>query len=124
MEIRLYQYITGICKDFESPIIQIGGTSDHLHILLILSRKIAIYDLIGKIKANSSKWIKKIGPNYSKFAWQNGYGCFSIGESGKNQAIAYIQNQKKHHSKLSFQDEYRILLKKYKISFTEEHLWD
>lgn len=124
IELKLYRYIMGICNNLECPLYQIGGIEDHVHILLSLSRKISLGDLIGDIKAHSSKWIKKQGKDYEDFSWQSGYGAFSIGKSSFNDAISYIANQKEHHKTKSFQNEYLALLQKYDVSYDERYLWD
>lgn len=121
---ELYAYITKICQSYDSPIKQIGGMPDHVHLLLSLSRKISLADLVKKIKSNSSRWIKSKGIGYKLFAWQNGYGAFSIGQSGFKSCAKYIANQKNHHKKVSFKDELKILLVKYCIEFNEKYLWD
>jgi putative transposase len=79
---------------------------------------------IEEIKKGSSKWIKTKGTLYVDFAWQNGYGAFSIGQSMHENLRRYIQNQKDHHKKISFQDEYRAFLKKYRVSYDEKYVWD
>ncbi|OPZ68310.1 MAG: Transposase IS200 like protein [bacterium ADurb.Bin478] len=77
-----------------------------------------------KIKAVSSKWIKTKGNEYRAFAWQNGYGAFSLGQSQISAVKNYIKNQKQHHVRQTFQEEYLLLLKKYQFSFDERYLWD
>lgn len=124
LEPRLYQYISGICDNLGCPVIYIGGMSDHTHILLSLGRTIPVSELISKIKANSSRWVKSIDAVHSSFAWQGGYGAFSIGESSRQQAINYIANQKAHHTTITFQEEFLLLLNKYRISVDEKYLWD
>ncbi len=78
----------------------------------MLSKKIALMKLIEEIKSNSSKWIKTKGPEYENFYWQDGYGAFSVNPSEIDRVINYIGTQKEHHSKITFQDEYRAFLKK------------
>jgi putative transposase len=124
IESKLHRYISVICADNDSSIFQIGGMSDHIHLLLPLSRTLSPSKLISEIKSQSSRWIKTQGLKYRDFSWQSGYGVFSVGQSGKKNAIEYIVKQKEHHQNLGFQDEFRILLKKYEISFNEEYLWD
>jgi len=121
---ELYSYISGVCKKLESPVQQIGGISDHIHILVSLSRSITISKLVGEIKANSSRWIKTRGENYRNFSWQNGYGAFSIGQSGFQQCTRYIAKQEQHHKKVTFQEEYLRLLKRYQVDFDKKFLWD
>jgi REP element-mobilizing transposase RayT len=80
--------------------------------------------LLKKLKAHSSKWIKTKGVLFKDFYWQNGYGAFSVNPYEIDKVIAYIENQKEHHRKKTFQDEYRAYLKKYKVEFDEKYIWD
>jgi REP element-mobilizing transposase RayT len=121
---ELYSYIAGICKNLECYPIKVGGFYDHIHILTSLSKKIALMDLLEKVKANSSKWIKTKSDDLKKFYWQNGYGVFSVHPYEVDKVIEYIENQKEHHRKKTFQDEYRAFLKKYKVEFDEKYVWD
>lgn len=89
----LYQYMAGIARAYGSHVHEIGGVEDHVHILITLSKNIAICKLTEEIKKSSSKWIKKQGARYSSFSWQNGYGSFSIGKSGYDNLRKYIKNQ-------------------------------
>ncbi|OFV99637.1 MAG: transposase, partial [Acidobacteria bacterium RIFCSPLOWO2_02_FULL_61_28] len=77
----LYAYMAGTLKNLDSPCLAIGGTSNHVHLLTALSKKAALSDVIGELKKSSSKWMKTKGPAYTRFAWQEGYGAFSIGQS-------------------------------------------
>ena len=77
----LYAYMAGTMKNLDSPCLEIGGTTNHVHLLAALSKKATLSDVIGELKKGSSKWIKTKGPAYSHFAWQEGYGAFSIGQS-------------------------------------------
>lgn len=83
-----------------------------------------IADLVQEVKQSSSKWIKPKGEKYQVFAWQNGYGAFSIGQSQLHDLCRYIANQRAHHAKESFQDEYRRLLALYNVEFDERYVWD
>lgn len=76
------------------------------------------------VKKDSSKWIKTKGIKYNNFYWQNGYGVFSVSQSQVNVVKNYIENQKEHHQKKVFKDEYLELLKKYHVDFNEQYLWD
>lgn len=80
--------------------------------------------LLEEIKTNSSKWIKTKGAQYAEFSWQNGYGAFSIGQSQLDDLRKYIANQREHHRQITFQDEFRTLLAKYKVDFDERYVWD
>jgi REP-associated tyrosine transposase len=124
IENELFSYIGGICKNLECNPIIVGGHKDHIHILCLLSRKIALMNLIEKIKSSSSKWIKTKGIDYQKFYWQNGYGGFSVNPTEIDIVEKYILQQEEHHQKKTFQDEYRAFLKKYEIEFDEKYVWD
>ena len=115
IENDLYNYIGGICKEMESNPVQIGGHKNHVHILCLLSRKIAQMKLIQEIKQGSSKWIKTMGDQYTNFYWQDGYGIISVSPKKVDKVIEYIQNQYIHHQKLSFKDEYRMFLNEYGV---------
>jgi len=122
IEQRLYLYIKSLSTDLNCPILTIGGMPDHIHILLNLSRTISLSEYMTKIKANSSKWMKK--ESGCDFSWQKGYGGFSLAQSTLDGAMNYIANQKEHHKKYSYQDELRLLLNKYKVHFDEKYLWE
>ena len=124
IEDELYKYIAGIMKNLNCTAIIIGGTTNHLHILNIFSRTISISEMVGTIKKESSKWIKTRGKKYNKFHWQNGYGVFSIAHSQVEAVKKYIENQKEHHKKMTFQEEYRKFLHKYNVEYDEKYVWD
>jgi REP element-mobilizing transposase RayT len=120
----VHAYMTGIMRNFSCPILAINGTSDHIHILFVLSRSISQSKIIEEVKKNSSKWIKSKGEKYHEFFWQRGYGIFSIGESGIASTKKYIALQNEHHQRKTFQEEYRDFLKKYRIEYDENYVWD
>lgn len=122
IEVELYSYLGGILKNYKSNPIQIGGTSDHIHILCSLPKTMAPADLLEEIKKSSSKWIKTKGPHYQNFYWQDGYGGFSVSNSGVDTVKKYIITQKEHHKKLSVMDEYKNLLDAYGIQYEERYL--
>ena len=123
IENELFSYLGGILKNYKSIPLQIGGTSDHIHILCTLPKTMALADLAEEVKKSSSKWIKTTGLHYTKFYWQDGYGGFSVSNSGVDAVKRYIMNQKKHHEKVSFMDAYNNLLDTYgflmKIVFSD-----
>lgn len=121
---ELYSYIAGIARQYDSIVYKIGGIEDHIHLLIALPRTLPLSKVVEEIKKSSSKWMKDRGEDYQDFAWQNGYGAFSIGQSNVDALCAYIQNQREHHQRISFQDEFRQFLKKYQIAFDEKYLWD
>ena len=107
----------------ESIPILINGTSDHIHILCVMSRNIALAKLIEEIKRHSSRWIKTRKSYYKQFAWQGGYSGFSVSQSLHDKTKGYIQNQEEHHKKMSFKEELIAFLKEYGIEYDERYLW-
>jgi putative transposase len=120
----LFEYIGGTCSGLECNPVKVGGYRDHVHVLCLLSRKIPQMKLMEEIKKQSSKWIKTKDRVYSGFYWQDGYGIFSVNPTELNKVIDYISNQEEHHKKISFKDEFRAFLKKYKVEFDESYVWD
>ena len=123
IESELYAYLGGLLKDLKCVPIKINGIEDHIHILCIMSKNISLADLTEDIKRNSSRWIKTKGDKYKNFAWQGGYGGFSVSQSKADVVKHYIENQKEHHKALSFKEEYIRFLKEYDIDFNEDYLW-
>ncbi|HUT34414.1 MAG TPA: IS200/IS605 family transposase [Planctomycetota bacterium] len=121
---ELYRYLATACATCGCPALRIGGTEDHVHILLSLSRTMAVSDLVEEVKKGASKWIKTKGPDYRLFTWQAGYGAFSIGQSQAEAVTRYIDGQREHHKKRAFQDEFRALLRRYQVEFDERYVWD
>ncbi len=124
IEKELFAYMASIFRAHESPALIINGTANHVHILSMLSRKITIAKLVEEVKKSSSKWIKTKGLDYQKFYWQSGYAALSIGQSNIEALKRYITNQKEHHRKKTFQQEYIEFLKKYNIEHDERYIWD
>ncbi|MDZ7757974.1 IS200/IS605 family transposase [Rhodohalobacter sp.] len=124
IENDLYNYVGGICKELECNPVQVGGHKNHIHLLCLLSRKVAQMALVQQIKQGSSKWIKTMGKPYSNFYWQDGYGIFSVSPKHVDTVIEYIKNQHEHHQKITFKDEYRKFLKNYGVDFDERYVWD
>ena len=124
IEKELHAYMAKIFQNESCPALIIGGTTNHIHSLCRLDRTMTVADLVQKVKQGSSKWIKTKGDEFTSFSWQAGYGAFSIGASNVDQLLSYIRNQKKHHQKISFKDEYRAFLKKYNVEYDEKYVWD
>ncbi len=124
IEEELFKYIASICKDFESTALQIGGTDNHIHILYLLSRKIALMKLVQEVKAHSSKWIKTKGNKYEHFFWQDGYGAFSVCKNNLETIKKYIRNQREHHKEIDFKNEFVKILIDNKAEYDEKYLWD
>jgi len=116
IEASLYEYLGGICKGLECNPVKVGGHKNHVHVLCLLSRKVAQMKLLEELKKQSSKWIKTKGISYSKFYWQDGYGIFSINPVEIYQVVDYILEQHKHHNQKSFQEEFRNFLKNTKLN--------
>jgi REP element-mobilizing transposase RayT len=121
---RTHAYMLGICKNQDSPSLRIGGTEDHIHFLLRLSKTLDIASLIRELKRDSSKWVKENNPQLADFHWQQGYGAFTVSPSHVPALIEYITNQEEHHRRESFQDEFRRLCKKYGVDIDERYIWD
>ena len=124
IQTELHPYLAGILNGIDCPSLQVGGVEDHVHLLFGLSRTRTIADIVETVKTSSSKWIKSKGTEFSAFHWQAGYGAFSVSQSDAETVVAYIQNQAQHHQKITFQDEYRRLLERYKVAFDERYVWD
>lgn len=119
----LFSYMGSIIKDNDSIPILINGTKDHVHILCIMSKNIALAKLTEEIKRHSSRWIKTLNAHYKNFAWQGGYAGFSVSQSWHDKTKYYIKNQDEHHKKLTFKEELILFLKEYKIEYNERYLW-
>lgn len=124
IESELHAYLGGICKRLECHPIKIGGYTDHVHILCMLSKKIALMKLLEEVKSHSSRWAKTMGPAYHNFYWQDGYAAFSVNPTKVERLINYIANQHEHHNDQKFQDEFRSLLKKHEMEYVERYVWD
>ncbi len=121
---EMHNYLGGTCNQLKCPILRVGGVADHVHILCRLSRTLSPSNFIAELKRESSKWVKTKDQSLRDFHWQDGYGVFSISPSHVEALVQYINDQAKHHSDESFQDEFRRLLHKYKIEFDERFVWD
>jgi REP element-mobilizing transposase RayT len=123
MEDRLWRYMGGIAKQNDLKALCVGGVSDHIHMLLSLPTRIAVGKAVQIIKARSSIWVHEAFPEQQAFAWQRGYGAFSVSASQAPKTIDYIRSQPSHHRKRSFQEEYLAFLNKHGIEFDERYLW-
>lgn len=124
IDIDLYKYMSGIFENFGSPVLAIGGYIDHIHVLFLLSRVHTVAGIVRDVKVSSSIWMKEQTRDFKNFHWQAGYGAFTIGESGVSGLKRYIANQHKHHQQASFQDEYRVICRKYNVEIDERYVWD
>ncbi|MDZ4659120.1 MAG: IS200/IS605 family transposase [Bythopirellula sp.] len=121
---ELHRYLGGILSKLDCQPIVVGGVADHVHLLSTLSRTCTVADMVKEVKRGSSLWLKTKSPELQEFAWQNGYGVFSIGFSQIREVHKYILDQEEHHHRMTFQDEFRRLLTKYEIEFDERYAWD
>ena len=120
---RLHQYIGGIVKGTGSILIEVGGMSDHVHLLCSLPKTMTLADFVRTVKTESSRWIKTLNPHYyGAFAWQEGYAAYSVSTSVLPKVIQYIRNQQEHHKVRTFMDEYKAFLRANEIDYDERYL--
>ena len=120
----LHAYLATVARNAGCECYRVGGVADHVHVALRFSRTLTLTDLVEELKTASSKWLKTQSPALGAFAWQLGYGAFSVGASGLQALRAYVDNQEEHRRTRTFQDEYRGFLAKHGIEFDERHIWD
>jgi REP element-mobilizing transposase RayT len=123
-EDELYKYISGIVTGKEQKSLAVNGMPDHVHLLVGLKPSMRISDLVRDIKNNSSNFINERAGMKNHFSWQEGYGAFSYSESQFGRVIDYIKNQKQHHKKRTFRQEYLSFLKKFNVLFDEKYLFE
>jgi len=123
VEPELYAYMAGTAKNLNSPCLAVGGTSNHVHLLVSQSKNMALSRLMEEIKKSSSKWIKSKGAALRTFGWQDGYGAFTIGQSQVEALERYIAGQKERHEKQTYEEELVSLLKKYGVQYDERYIW-
>lgn len=125
-EIRyeLHRYMAGILNDLDCPAATVNGVADHVHVLFNLHRNRALAMVVMELKRGSSKWLKARDPALAGFGWQNGYGAFSVSQSGLPTVMAYIANQEEHHRLKTFEDEFRTFLCRNQLVFDERYVWD
>lgn len=123
-EEELFRYITGIIQNKNQKLLAINGTKNHIHFLIGMKPSCCLSDLVREVKKHSNAFIKEKKMTARKFDWQDGYGAFSYSHSSLDNVIAYIKNQKEHHKKQSFKDEYILFLKQFQIEYKTEYLFD
>jgi len=119
----LCRFIGGILRDEQGFLTEIGGTNDHIHMLIQLRPTHSLSDILKVVKSKSSKWINEQKSKMRKFGWQEGYAAFTVSESQVSRVIDYLRSQQEHHAKRDFKDEFVALLKKHGIEYKEEYLW-
>ncbi len=124
VEERLWAYLGGIAREVEIAPLLIGGVDDHVHMFLGIPPRISVSEAVKRIKGGSSGWIKDNFPGFRGFAWQDGYGAFTVSKSQAGEVQEYIRSQREHHRFKTFQEEYRAFLDKHGIVYEERYLWD
>lgn len=123
-EEELYKYITGVITEKDQKLLAINGMPDHIHILIGMRPSCRLSDLVREIKKASNKFINEKKFTKTKFQWQEGYGAFSYSHSAFGNVITYINNQKEHHRKITFREEYLNFLRKFEIEFKDDYLFE
>jgi putative transposase len=123
MQQRLWPFIGGIAKENGMKVIAIGGIADHVHILLSMPATMPIAKAMQLVKGGSSKFVHETFPDQRAFAWQEGYGAFSVSISHVEETVAYIQRQAEHHRKKTFEEEFRSFLQRHGIEYDERQVW-
>jgi putative transposase len=120
----LYSYIGGIMNNKRAKLLSAGGMFDHIHLYASMPSTLSVADFVNVVKSNSSRWVHESYSRLRNFAWQEGYGAFSVSKSEEKKVVQYIRNQEKHHEKRTFKEELITLLKKHEIEYDERYLWD
>ena len=122
-EKELYKYITGVVQNKGQKMLTINGTEDHIHFFIGMKPTCCLSDLVREVKKSSDNFITERKFTSLKFRWQEGFGAFSYSHSQLTNVIRYIENQKEHHKKQTFKDEYETFLKNYELEFKTEYLF-
>ena len=120
----LYSYIGGIMRKKNAKLLAAGGMFDHIHLYASMPSTISIADFVNAVKANSSRWVHESYARLRNFAWQEGYGAFSVSKSEEGRVIRYVSNQAAHHRKRTFKEELIGLLEKHGIAYHKRYIWD
>jgi putative transposase len=123
IRLRVWAYTGGVARKHQMIALQVGGVEDHIHALVMAPPILAPSDIAKFLKGESSKWIHEAFPRVKKFAWQDGYGAFTVSKSNLPTVIQYIQNQGEHHRTKTFQEEYLEFLQKHDIEYDERYIW-
>ena len=123
IEQRVWEYMSGIMRHHKLTALQIGGIDDHIHALIMAPPTLAPYQIAQYLKVDSSKWIHETFPELHAFAWQEGYGAFTVSKSGLDAVVHYIQNQRAHHQRQDFQTEYLEFLRRHEVEYDEQYVW-
>ena len=120
----LYAYLATVTRNSKCEGYRVGGTWDHVHLAVRISRTISVAELVEKLKTSSSKWLKAQRIELHRFAWQRGYGAFSVSRNDLNDLLAYIDNQEEHHRIRTFEEEYLALLDDHGVKYDKRYVWD
>ena len=120
---RLHAYMAGTARKLDAGFAEVGGTTDHTHMLLSLPTDVTVAHAVNGIKSNSSRWLHGRGEGMAGFAWQEGYGAFTVSRSNVDAVRRYVRRQPEHHRISGFEEEFRALLEKHGIAYDERHLW-
>jgi|SRR5690554_389957 len=123
-EVELYKYITGVVQNKGQKMLAINGMPDHIHFLIGMKPTCCLSDLVREVKKSSNSFIKEKRFTRLDFKWQGGYGAFSYSHSSLDNVIAYINNQKEHHKKKTFREEYKKFLMKFNIDHEDQYLFE
>jgi REP element-mobilizing transposase RayT len=121
---QMHAQLGGTSKSLNCPTLIVGGVEDHIHLLARESRTISLSEWVKELKRVTSIWIKEKSPQFDTFAWQAGYGAFSVSQSQSGNVIKYIQKQETHHRKQDFKTEFREFLERNEIEYDERYVWD
>lgn len=121
----LHAYLGGVLRDLGCTPVEINTEPDHTHLFFLLSRTVALSDIVRQVKTGTTKWlIVQNRPALKNFHWQNGYGAFSVSQSGVEEVRAYVRNQREHHRVMTFQEEFRKFMERYEVEYDERYVWD
>jgi putative transposase len=124
MQAELHAYLGGTVKAAGGTALAVNSVADHVHMLVALPANVALSEALRLVKANSSKWVHGKWPRQASFAWQLGFGGFSVSRSNVDQVLKYIDNQKEHHRSVTFQEEFLDFLRKHDVEFDERYIWE
>jgi putative transposase len=123
IEQRIWEYLGGIARKNEMKALQVGGVEDHVHLVFGMKPTMSVSQAVQQFKGATSKWIHETFPDLAEFAWQDGYGAFTVSKSQLPEVVHYVANQREHHRVRTFQEEYLALLEKHEIEYDERFLW-
>ena len=123
IEQRLWEYMGGIARQNDMKALKVCGVEDHVHLVVGMKPTMAVSHAVQHFKGVSSKWIHETFADLANFAWQDGYGAFTVSKSQLPEVLTYVEKQREHHRVKTFQEEYRELLEKHEIEYEERYLW-